>query len=162
MPSVTCKIASKIKPEKWIEAEIGVDDDSGSKFWRLTAKSPVSFLSFNVTSGEWFPIARWSDAHTRRGPLTPYGRDAESKTLELLEDALRPSAGRRLTDTVATRLQASIAQDIADLLPHLETRGQEGKLGAEKLLAKRGHDEAAEMRRTGHEIEAIPREISRK
>ena len=57
MPSVTCKIASKIKPEKWIEVEIGVDDDSGSKFWRLTAKSPVSFLSFNVTSGEWFPIA---------------------------------------------------------------------------------------------------------
>ena len=106
--------------------------------------------------------ARWSDAANRRGPLTPYGREAESKTLDLLEDALSPNTGRRLADTVATRLQASIAKDIADLLPHLETRGQEGKLEAEKLLAKRGHDEATEMRRILEEQrERVRKELGR-
>jgi hypothetical protein len=55
MPSVSCKIRSKKTADKWIEVEIGVDD-SGDNFWRLTAKSVVSFAQFKATSGRWDPL----------------------------------------------------------------------------------------------------------
>jgi hypothetical protein len=91
--------------------------------------------------------ARWSDAASRKSKLAPYGRDAESKTLELLEDSLQPGASRRVPDQVVKRLQASIVQDIEELLPHLEARGTEDREGAETKLAERGRIESQGMRK---------------
>ena len=53
MPSVTCEIRSKLAPEKWIQVEIGVEEGSEKKYWRLTRKSSVAFLNFSATSGKW-------------------------------------------------------------------------------------------------------------
>jgi len=91
--------------------------------------------------------ARWTEHSTRRGPLTPYAREAEARTLELLEDSLRPGTQPNVPGIVAKRLQSSFARDIEELLPHLEQRGQEAKSDAEAKLKKRGDDEADSMRR---------------
>lgn len=91
--------------------------------------------------------ARWHDPVSRRGSLTPYAREAEDKTLALLEEALRPDAARKVGKESAARLQASIARDIEELLPHLEARGRESKDDAEGKLAARGRVEADAMRK---------------
>ena len=67
MPSVSCKIKSKKSPERWIEVDIGVDDNSGDNFWRLTAKSAVAFSQFTATSGRWDPVS-----HSGRSPSSGY------------------------------------------------------------------------------------------
>jgi len=90
--------------------------------------------------------ARWSDSESRKSKLSPYGREAESKTRELLEHSLRPGASRRVPDQVVKRLQASIARDIEDLLPHLEVRGAADRKSAETKLAERGRIESQGMR----------------
>ncbi len=93
--------------------------------------------------------ARWSDPTARKGPLAPYARDAESKTAALLQESLKPAAATRpIPAAVQQRLQAAMAQDIRDLLPHLEQRGEVTRLDAEKLLAERGHIESAALRNT--------------
>lgn len=91
--------------------------------------------------------ARWTELATRRGSLTPYAREAEAKTLELLESSLRPGAQPNVPEAVAKRLQTSFARDIEELLPHLEQRGKEAKADAEAKLTKRGADEAESIRR---------------
>ena len=91
--------------------------------------------------------ARWSDAVSRKSKLAPYGRDAESKTLELLEQSLRPGASRLVPEQVVKRLQASIVRDIKELLPHLEVRGAEDRKDAETKLAERGRIESQGMRK---------------
>jgi hypothetical protein len=91
--------------------------------------------------------ARWADAAGRRGPLTPYGRDAEAKTMELLEQSLKPSGGANVPQAMADKLLASLAKDIEELVPHLESRGQEAKRDAESRLSERGRVESDAMRR---------------
>jgi superfamily II DNA or RNA helicase len=91
--------------------------------------------------------ARWSDAGSRKSKLSPYGRDAESKTLDLLENSLLPGAGRQVPDQVVQRLKASMVQDIEELLPHLEARGNEERKIAETKLAERGRIESQGMRK---------------
>lgn len=90
--------------------------------------------------------ARWSDAAKRREALVPYARDTEARTLELLEEALRPGAQRQLAASVERRLLDSLPQDIEDLLPHLKDRGQAAQKDAEAALAARGEAEAKAMR----------------
>ena len=93
--------------------------------------------------------ARWSELKERKGALTPYGRDAEARTVTLLQESLKPgAASHSLPADVTARLQAAIARDIQDLLPHLESRGQAARADAEKLLTARGHAEADSLRRT--------------
>lgn len=93
--------------------------------------------------------ARWLDPADRKGPLAPYGRDAEARTITLLQESLKPSAtARAIPPAAAERLKASMAQDIRDLLPQLEIRGQSARADAEKLLAKRGRSESAALRTT--------------
>jgi len=90
--------------------------------------------------------ARWTDPATRKGHLSPCGRDAEAKTLDLLEEALR--AGEHSAPAqVENRLLEAIAHDMKQLLPHLEQRGQEAKADAEKRLAERGRAEFESMLR---------------
>ncbi len=95
---------------------------------------------------ELVPVtARWIDPHRRKGPLAPYGRDAEGNTLQLLEQSLvRP--GQPANDVVLGQLQATGPRDLAELLPHLEKRGRELAEGAVRQLRERADKEAQAMR----------------
>ena len=91
--------------------------------------------------------ARWSESARRDKSLTPYARDTEARTLELLERALQPasdSAGS-VSEAVRERLLASIGQDVAELLPHLQQRGEIAKLDAERRLLDRGDVESSRL-----------------
>jgi hypothetical protein len=95
---------------------------------------------------EVIPVtARWIDPAIRKSPLTPYAREAELKTLELLDQSL-VAAANLIQPTIVTNLQSAAARDIAELLPHLERRGQEYAEDAIRKLAKRGEDESKQMR----------------
>jgi superfamily II DNA/RNA helicase len=92
--------------------------------------------------------ARWSDPAERKGPLTPYGRDAEARTMNILQESLKPVARpRTLPATTTQLLQTSMAQDIRELLPHLEQRGQSAREEAEKLLTERGKAESDSLKK---------------
>ncbi|QDU01937.1 RNA polymerase-associated protein RapA [Gimesia chilikensis] len=96
---------------------------------------------------ELIPVtARWTDPEIREKPLTPYGKDTETKTLSLLDDSLLKAGGMQLTQEIISQLQQAAAGDIHDLLPHLETRGAEYAEEAEQKLASRGAAEAKAMR----------------
>lgn len=91
--------------------------------------------------------ARWSDPADRREGLRPYGRDAEARTISILQESLKPAASARVVPpAAAARLQASLAQDIRELLPHLTIRGDEAHADAAKLLVQRAKIEADELR----------------
>ena len=90
--------------------------------------------------------ARWYDPRTRKGKLSPYARDAESHTMDLLEEAILLKGGRAVTDTVLKQLQACAPHDVAELLPHLTARGEEYAEDAVKKLRDRGEAEAKAMR----------------
>jgi superfamily II DNA or RNA helicase len=91
--------------------------------------------------------ARWTDPASRKDPLSPYARDAESRTLQLLENGLAPGTRHSIPAASRERLAASMAQDIAELLPHLESRGLASKSDAEHRLTERGRIEADGMRK---------------
>jgi hypothetical protein len=96
---------------------------------------------------ELVPVtARWIDPRSRRGTLSHYGREAEAKTLELLEAALLPTRHQPLNRTILEQLQASAPLDVKELLPQLQTRGEEYAADARKRLAERGEFEAKAMR----------------
>ncbi|MCC7338743.1 MAG: DEAD/DEAH box helicase [Pirellulaceae bacterium] len=96
---------------------------------------------------ELIPVtARWIDPMVRKEELVPYAKDAEAKTLALLDDSLLGSQGIKLTPEVTAQLQESAADDIAQLLPFLEERGAEYAADAEQKLAQRGVAESKAMR----------------
>jgi superfamily II DNA or RNA helicase len=90
--------------------------------------------------------ARWTDPKIRKSPLSPYAREAELKTLQLLRDSLTRQAKRQIDRNVQQQLQASAARDVNELLAYLQTRGDEYAKDAEKLLQTRGQQEAKAMR----------------
>ncbi|MBF0214546.1 MAG: helicase [Magnetococcales bacterium] len=93
--------------------------------------------------------ARWIAPERRKGRLQPYGREAEGRTLELLQQALRPQAatqGHKISADVQKRLLSVIGQDIQELLEALEVRGTAAKSDAERSLLERGRTEADAMR----------------
>ena len=98
--------------------------------------------------------ARWSDPSQRRDkPLRAYARDAESLTLELLDDALASGADANgdhsgPNEIVRRRLLRSAAQDVADLKPQLEERAVALASVAEQRLAERGARESSDLRQT--------------
>jgi superfamily II DNA or RNA helicase len=97
---------------------------------------------------ELVPVtARWIDPVIRKGELTPYAREAESKTLSLLDSALLERPGQQISDVVVKQLQESAARDVRQLLPHLEARAQEHARDAEEKLTRRADDEAKAMRK---------------
>lgn len=96
---------------------------------------------------ELVPVtARWTDPQVRKAPLAPYARDAETKTLALLDEALLKGVGRVVTDQVLKQLQNAAPSDISELLPHLQLRSQEYAEDAVKKLRDRGEAEAKAMR----------------
>jgi SNF2 family DNA or RNA helicase len=96
---------------------------------------------------ELIPItARWTDPKIRKSSLSPYARDSETKTLTLLDKALLAGTARSINDQVLKQLQASAPRDIEELLPQLQTRGEEYAVDARKKLKERGEAEAKAMR----------------
>jgi len=95
---------------------------------------------------EIIPItARWIDPAIRKSPLSPYAREAEARTLDLLDASLLAATGV-IEPVITGNLQHSAARDLGELLPHLEQRGQECADDAIRKLAKRGEDESKQMR----------------
>ena len=90
--------------------------------------------------------ARWIEPSRRRGPLRAYAEEAEARTLERLEAALRDA--RAPGSTIHHRLLESAERDIGDLLPQLEERAKEAAVSAEDRLRRRGEAEARELRDT--------------
>ena len=95
---------------------------------------------------EIIPItARWSDPEVRKEALNPYARDAEAKTLSLLNESILKKKGFKLNETVTNQLKDSAQQDISELLTHLEGRGNEYAEDAVGKLTARGEAEAKAM-----------------
>lgn len=96
---------------------------------------------------ELIPVtARWIDPDIRKEPLSPYAKEAELKTMALLDESLLKSKGLKLAPMVTEQLQKSAPTDIRELLEHLETRGTEYAEDALQKLAARGEAEAKAMR----------------
>ncbi len=96
---------------------------------------------------ELIPItARWTDPKIRKGPLSPYAREAETKTLHLLDEALKAPRSHKITEVISRQLQTATADDIQQLLPHLESRSAEYEKDARAALEKRADTEAKAMR----------------
>lgn len=96
---------------------------------------------------EIIPVtARWSDPHIRKQDLTPFAREAEARTLRLLDESLAASAGRHVNPEIMAQLQAEAPRDVQQLLPYLITRGEEYARDAETKLRQRGEAEAKAMR----------------
>jgi len=96
---------------------------------------------------ELVPVtARWIELSQRKHALSPYGREAEMKTLDLLESALLPTNAPDVDPVIQAKLREAAARDIQELLPHLELRGKELAEGARIALAKRSEQEATAMR----------------
>jgi hypothetical protein len=96
--------------------------------------------------------ARWTPPTERAGGLQPYARDAEARTMQILESAMAdPSNSRELPPAASSQLLASMAADVEALLPHLETRGNEAREAAGKRLSERARIESEEMSRILHE-----------
>ena len=68
------------------------------------------------------------------------------RTLALLDQALVASQRRPITATVTERLQTCAPQDIQELLPHLQARGDAYARDAVQQLTARGDAEAKAMR----------------
>ena len=96
---------------------------------------------------ELIPVTgRWTDPAIRKSTLTPYGREAETRTLSLLDTALLQTHPRPIPEIVVSQLQASAPSDVRELLPHLEARSAEYAKDAIASLAKRAEAEAKAMR----------------
>ncbi|MBM4185606.1 MAG: helicase, partial [Gemmatimonadetes bacterium] len=98
---------------------------------------------------ELVPItARWIEPGQRKGPLEPYARDAEARTLDLLERSLGDGGGRLPGETIQRKLLAAASRDIAELLPRLEPRAAEWEEAAVLRLRERGETESRELKET--------------
>lgn len=92
--------------------------------------------------------ARWVEPSQRKRSLEPYGREAEAKTLDLLDRSLIDGGGRMPNEAVRAKLLASASHDIGDLLPHLQPRAEEWAAIAIEQLRARGEHEARDLRET--------------
>ena len=90
--------------------------------------------------------ARWIDPAVRRGELTPYSREAETKTMTLLDAALLEKHDRPVAEVILKQLQQSASKDVHELLPHLEQRAEDYARDAAALLEKRAATESKAMR----------------
>ena len=106
--------------------------------------------------------ARWIELSQRKGqPLKPFKEDqvAESKTLDLLEDALLPTGHPDVNKVIQEKLQNAAPEDIRQLLPQLEERGQRLAEEARVALNRRGDEEADAMKKI---LEQQKRRVSAK
>jgi superfamily II DNA or RNA helicase len=90
--------------------------------------------------------ARWVELSQRKGALRAYAREAEAKTLDLLERALADREHRPLGPVIQRKLLEAAARDVADLLPQLEPRAKELEDLAIAKLRRRGEAEEKDLR----------------
>ena len=97
---------------------------------------------------ELVPVtARWVEPSQRKGPLEAYSREAEAKTMDLLDESLTQRRRPRSPDeTIQRKLLAAAPKDIDDLLPRLEPRSKELAARAIDKLRSRGEREAKDIR----------------
>jgi SNF2 family DNA or RNA helicase len=75
---------------------------------------------------ELVPVtARWVEPSQRKQPLSPYARESEIKTLDLLESSLLPSNMPELDAVIQEKLRRAAPTDVEQLLGHLERRARE-------------------------------------
>ena len=97
---------------------------------------------------EVIPVAaRWTEPSQRTEPLNAYAREAERRTLALLDESLDGSPPSP-NDIIRQRLLNSAARDIEELRPQLEPRAEEFAAIARDRLAQRGEREAQELKQT--------------
>jgi superfamily II DNA or RNA helicase len=111
---------------------------------------------------ELVPVtARWVEPSLRKGPLKPYSREAEAKTLDLLEASLA-GGGRVPDESVQKKLLAAATRDIEELLPRLEPRAEEWAAAAIEQLRLRGERESRELGETlEHQRHRVREELAR-
>ena len=94
---------------------------------------------------ELVPVtARWIEPTRRNGPLRPYARDTETRTLALLDEALTRQA-EQPDAVVRERLLNAAPDDVEALRPQLEQRAKTLTEDALARLAERGKAEAAQL-----------------
>lgn len=92
--------------------------------------------------------AEWCDPVTRgKKKLQPLKEGEKEDVLGLLETSLAAPRLQKVPETVKQILQKNAAQDIAELIPHLERRGEVLAQRAQKKLSARGQEEAAQMKK---------------
>lgn len=82
----------------------------------------------------------------RKGKLTAYAREAQTRTLALLDSAFLEKHARAVPNEIVRQLQASAPRDMSELLPELKTRAEEYAAEAAAALAKRADAESAAMK----------------
>lgn len=94
--------------------------------------------------------ARWIEPSQRKTSLTAFAaeREAEAKTLDLLEQSLSGQHIHAPGAVIQARLLDSAQRDIAELLPQLEPRAEELAALAIQKLAHRGEREEKDLRET--------------
>jgi superfamily II DNA or RNA helicase len=92
--------------------------------------------------------ARWVEPSQRKGVLSAYAREAEAKTLDLLDHSLGASGRRGPGEAIQRQLLAAAPRDIEELLPQLEPRAEELAALAIDKLRKRGEREEKDLRET--------------
>ena len=91
-----------------------------------------------------FVAAPWHPPEGRK-PLEPYKKDTATKTEEMLNAAMANPETNPLDPAVQQQLLDSMPQDIEELLPHLETAGNEAKEAAIKRLQDRARIESEDL-----------------
>jgi superfamily II DNA or RNA helicase len=91
---------------------------------------------------------RWVEPSQRKGRLQPFAREAETKTLDLLDRSLTSEIRRTPGDAIQRKLRDSASRDIEELLPALEPRAKDLAEAAIDKLRSRGAREAKDFRET--------------
>lgn len=89
--------------------------------------------------------AQWIAPEKRSAPLSPFARDAEARTMALLQRSLAPDVAHTLPEALRLQLEASIQQDVRELLAHLGPRGTAALEDAQGKLVERGEQESASL-----------------
>ena len=106
--------------------------------------------------------ARWIEPGRRSGPLRAYAREAETRTLDLLEQSLTGRLDWTPHDVIRARLLATAPRDVEELLPQLQPRAQELAALATRKLRERGEREARDLDETlRRQRERIVEELDR-
>ena len=92
--------------------------------------------------------ARWIEPTLRTRTLKAYAREAELKTLDLLDQSLSPGRKRVPGTTIQRKLLEAAPRDIEELLPQLEPRALELAGIAVEKLKHRGEREEKDLRET--------------
>jgi superfamily II DNA or RNA helicase len=96
---------------------------------------------------EMVPItARWIEPSQRKAPLAAYARDAEAKTLDLLDRSLGDRGPSAPGEAIQHKLLGAAPRDIEELLPRLEPRAEELAALAIEKLKQRGAREEKDLR----------------